>query len=448
MPEGAWPVVLEVAALGIERQGAPEGILALSQNNRSVGDVLEEVKRAVPSLSLHRVGSVDRVWYIAHDLLGRLLLNIVFYNRDALGRFNLTDAQDPIHLRVLLLRRIAARPVLGRKAYQPLALEFPVNIFKLDNGRLEFARYWREVLAALDDMPQVFRNTSRAYKHHAAITRRRICTIREYFELTDEQRRDLLEQAIQLLNEGLNLPASGLDEETNLNMYNSLSLAYQDLFEVEQNLGAEQSRLTSLWKKGTEAAQQAQLLNPRNSYVLETLARNLIQTAEMHPDEGAEQAAKALVYVHEASLVPPKTGENLSGTLSALECLEGRTLPDITLSSITWTPIGPAPAATGSFFFSGRIDVAAPDPSDPNVMYVGANNGGVWKTTNFQSSSPDWTPLTDLPQVLSLAVHEHDLVVFPGNPSIILVAASGPGGGILRSGDGGNNWSFLANHPI
>jgi hypothetical protein len=34
---------------------------------------------------------------------------------------------------------------------------------------------------------------------------------------------------------------------------------------------------------------------------------------------------------------------------------------------------------------SGRIGSIAVDPSDPsgNTVYVGAANGGVWKTTNF-----------------------------------------------------------------
>ena len=116
----------------------------------------------------------------------------------------------------------------------------------------------------------------------------------------------------------------------------------------------------------------------------------------------------------------------------------------IVLSSTTWTPIGPAPAM-GSGPFSGRIDVAAPDPTNSNVMYVGGNVGGVWKTTNWLDASPNWTSLTDKPQILSQAVHEHDLVVFPGNPNIILAAASGPGGGIMRSEDGGNTWSYLSN---
>jgi PKD domain len=125
-----------------------------------------------------------------------------------------------------------------------------------------------------------------------------------------------------------------------------------------------------------------------------------------------------------------------------VEQAESGTSPSVTLSASKWTPIGPAPV-NGPF--AGRIDVAAPDPSKPNVMYLGANNGGVWKTTNWSDSSPSWTEITDKPQILSLAVHEHDLVVFPGNPNILLAAASGPGGGIMRSDDAGNSWSYLGN---
>ena len=126
-----------------------------------------------------------------------------------------------------------------------------------------------------------------------------------------------------------------------------------------------------------------------------------------------------------------------------LECLEGRTLPSITLSATSWTPIGPAP---GSGPFVGRIDVAAPDPGNNDVMYVGANNGGIWKTTDWSDATPVWTELTDKPQILSQAVHEHDLVVFPGNTNIVLAAASGPGGGVLRSDDAGNTGATWLTH--
>ena len=118
--------------------------------------------------------------------------------------------------------------------------------------------------------------------------------------------------------------------------------------------------------------------------------------------------------------------------------------PSVVLSASKWTPIGPAPTSVNGPF-AGRIDVAAADPSNSNVMYVGANNGGIWKTSDWLDSFPTWTEITDKPQILSLAVHEHDLVVFPGNPNIVLAAASGPGGGIMRSDDGGNTWSYLGN---
>jgi hypothetical protein len=72
-------------------------------------------------LALHRAGTGERVWYIAHDLLGRLLLNIVFYDREALTRFGLADAKDSIHLRILLLQRLAARSALSRTTYRALA---------------------------------------------------------------------------------------------------------------------------------------------------------------------------------------------------------------------------------------------------------------------------------------------------------------------------------------
>lgn len=126
-----------------------------------------------------------------------------------------------------------------------------------------------------------------------------------------------------------------------------------------------------------------------------------------------------------------------------VERVESGTSPSVTLSASHWTSIGPAPGNPAPFNFSGRVDVAASDPNNSSIMYVGANVGGVWKTTNWLDPSPTWTSLTDKPQILSQAVHEHDLVVF--NSNIILAAASGPGGGVMRSDDAGNTWTYLGN---
>ncbi len=114
----------------------------------------------------------------------------------------------------------------------------------------------------------------------------------------------------------------------------------------------------------------------------------------------------------------------------------------VTLSTSKFTPIGPAPIQTagGLIWISGRIEAAAPDPTDPNTIYVGGDNGGVWKNIN----PPNWTPLTDFMPSLNFSGY-HPLVVHPANHNLVLGLVSGPGAGILQSTDGGNTWQLLAN---
>ena len=52
--------------------------------------------------------------------------------------------------------------------------------------------------------------------------------------------------------------------------------------------------------------------------------------------------------------------------------------------SLRWRLIGP--------FRGGRVDAVAGDPTKPLVYYMGAVNGGVWKTANAGIS---WENITD-----------------------------------------------------
>jgi len=115
----------------------------------------------------------------------------------------------------------------------------------------------------------------------------------------------------------------------------------------------------------------------------------------------------------------------------------------VTLSAAEWTSIGPAPINTkgGLDEISGRIQAAAPDPTNSTVIYVGADNGGIWKTT---VSPPNWTPLTDSMPSLYMTGY-HTLVVHPANNNLVLGLVSGVGGGLLKSSDAGNTWQLLAN---
>jgi hypothetical protein len=122
--------------------------------------------------------------------------------------------------------------------------------------------------------------------------------------------------------------------------------------------------------------------------------------------------------------------------------------PSLALNTTTWTPIGPAPVTLGgvpgSQPVSGRIAAIATDPTNANIIYVGAWGGGVWKTTDGGST---WTPLTDGQATLTMGA----IAVAPSNPSIIYAgtgtaADSGDsfyGRGVLKSTNGGAIWTLL-----
>ncbi|HEV3164036.1 MAG TPA: hypothetical protein VGZ22_08395, partial [Isosphaeraceae bacterium] len=143
-----------------------------------------------------------------------------------------------------------------------------------------------------------------------------------------------------------------------------------------------------------------------------------------------------------------------------LESLEERTLlASIPLSSAAWTPIGPAPIANaqlaGNPDVSGRVTGIAADPTNPNIVYLTAAGGGVWKTTDGGLS---WTPLTDNQATLSMgaiAVSKSNPQViyagtgeangFPGIPRADIAPSIYYGRGVLKSTDGGATWTLLGN---
>ncbi len=111
-----------------------------------------------------------------------------------------------------------------------------------------------------------------------------------------------------------------------------------------------------------------------------------------------------------------------------------------------WVPMGPSPiencSGLAGGMCSGRVTAIALDPSRPGTIYVGAAQGGVWKSTNDGSS---WIPLTD--GAPSLAV---GTIAVDANGYIYVGTGEGDnsgdsyyGAGILKSTDGGNTWIQL-----
>lgn len=102
-------------------------------------------------------------------------------------------------------------------------------------------------------------------------------------------------------------------------------------------------------------------------------------------------------------------------------------------NAMQWRCIGP--------HRGGRTVGAVGVPSQPHVFYIGVNNGGVWKTTDFGRT---WKPIFDDQPTGSIG----DIVVSPSNPNTIYVGSGeglqrpdlSVGDGIYKSTDGGKTW--------
>ena len=105
-------------------------------------------------------------------------------------------------------------------------------------------------------------------------------------------------------------------------------------------------------------------------------------------------------------------------------------------SALEWRSIGP--------YRGGRTVGAAGIADQPNVFFMGVNNGGVWKTDD---AGRTWNPLFDSQPTGSIGT----IVVAPSNPNILYVGSGeglqrpdlSVGDGIYKSSDGGKTWRHL-----
>jgi photosystem II stability/assembly factor-like uncharacterized protein len=112
------------------------------------------------------------------------------------------------------------------------------------------------------------------------------------------------------------------------------------------------------------------------------------------------------------------------------------TIPGSQYAGLQWRFIGP--------LRGGRTKALAGVPSAPNRFYIGAVNGGIWRTDN---AGRTWRPIFDDQSTGSIG----SLAVAPSDPNIIY-AGSGEGlqrpdlsvgNGVYKSTDGGNTWTHL-----
>src|SRR5262252_7542755 len=105
-------------------------------------------------------------------------------------------------------------------------------------------------------------------------------------------------------------------------------------------------------------------------------------------------------------------------------------------TEMRWRPIGP--------FRGGRTKAITGVRTQPNVFYIGAVNGGVWKTTDFGRT---WTPIFDDQPTGSIGA----IAVAPSDPNVVYVGSGeglarpdlSVGDGIYKSTDAGKTWTHL-----
>jgi photosystem II stability/assembly factor-like uncharacterized protein len=111
-------------------------------------------------------------------------------------------------------------------------------------------------------------------------------------------------------------------------------------------------------------------------------------------------------------------------------------IPQSAYQDLAYRMIGP--------FRASRTVGGVGVPSQPNVFFMGVNNGGVWKTDDFGRT---WNPIFDSAPTGSVG----DIAVFAGDPDIIYVGSGeglhrpdlGVGDGIFKTTDGGNTWNHV-----
>lgn len=112
------------------------------------------------------------------------------------------------------------------------------------------------------------------------------------------------------------------------------------------------------------------------------------------------------------------------------------------LDPLQFTPLGPRPLGSGGGV-AGRVNVVISHPTNPAIAWLGADGGGIWKTTNCCDASTTWAIKTDIPEIQASAIS--DMTIDPSNADV-LYAGTGDlrfgsfsfgSNGVLKSTDGG-----------
>jgi hypothetical protein len=152
-----------------------------------------------------------------------------------------------------------------------------------------------------------------------------------------------------------------------------------------------------------------------------------------HPDEWAR--FRKLQQSDESGDVAPDAHINASRQRDAIAARIRETIAGITPNG--WTAIGPGN-------IGGRIRAISPNPANGNDILIGGVSGGVWRTTNGGAS---WSPANDFMGNLAVSTIVRDpsnpQVVYAGTGEGFFNFDAVRGYGIYKSTDGGTTWALI-----
>jgi len=134
--------------------------------------------------------------------------------------------------------------------------------------------------------------------------------------------------------------------------------------------------------------------------------------------------------------------------LAAILCVGG-TVPGVTasadeivdpdtLSAVEWRLIGP--------YRGGRVTTVTGVADNPNLYYMGATGGGVWKTENagttWQNISDGYFDVATIGAV-AVAESDHNVIYVGTGESPIRGVTTSQGNGVYRSTDAGKTWTHV-----
>jgi photosystem II stability/assembly factor-like uncharacterized protein len=123
-------------------------------------------------------------------------------------------------------------------------------------------------------------------------------------------------------------------------------------------------------------------------------------------------------------------------SLFIVETVKAQVINPALLQGLKYRNIGPHRA--------GRTVGVSGVATQPNVFYIGVNNGGVWKTNDYGQT---WKPIFDSENTSSVG----DVAVAPSNPNVVYVGSGegiqrpdlSIGNGLYKSTDAGATWKNM-----